>query len=66
MATLAYWFAILWRFTHTSYHFLMLHWDNPAHFALNDIRWRGDMSVRSIELRCTCGRLFFKWWSEDK
>lgn len=66
IALMAYWFGLLWRFAHCSMHFLMLHWDDPAHWPVNDTRWRGDGSIRSTEVRCTCGRLFYHWWSTDK
>lgn len=64
-ALLAYWCGLFLRFCHTTYHFLLLHWDDPPHYIVNDTRWRGDGSIKSLELRCTCGRLFYKWWTDQ-
>ena len=40
--------------------------DTPYHHAIRDTRWRGDGSLKSLELRCRCGQIFYQYWTSDK
>lgn len=63
MAVPAYYLGLARLILHIVWKILSL--SDQVHLPNNQRWWRGNLTLRRIEVACSCGRRFFVWWSEE-
>lgn len=61
LALLAMWVGRFRLWTHVWWRTLTFR--ARGHRGIHDVRYgRGEIGPISMEVRCTCGRVYFRWW----